>query len=324
MAQLRHRQNPEHFKKISIQCILYKRDNQQTTDTKSTLTQVKNPRNMNSFYSIIGKTNRTSSGKKVLNVFNVKSMSTVTSSTAASPIIELREYEIAPQYVAPYTQATSDASTLRKELLPMRLFSLPETGGKLNVATHMYYFEGGYEERNQRRKNMGTNKEWNAYLSSVRPFMMNQKSTIFVEAPLVANMEGICGLKPGNIEAFLQKSGTNESVDSSIIELRRYQLKLGYDTVPNFLELYGRGLPSKLNAPGTDPTTMLVTILYSEVGQLNEVIEVWRHGSTSAMERSRVAARAATEWKRSIADIAGLANIFTNTIHKPVSFSPLK
>lgn len=279
---------------------------------------------MNSFHSLLlGRSISISHGKKkFLNLFNPKSMSTLTSAT---PIIELREYEIAPQYVATYTRATSDASTLRKELSPMRLFSLPETGGKLNVATHMYYFEGGYEERNQTRKNMGMNMDWNTYLSSVRPFMMNQKSTIFVEAPLVKNMEGICGLKPGNIEAFLQRTGTtSETEDSSIIELRRYHLKLGYDTVPKFLEMYARGLPSKLNAPGTDPTTMLVTILYSEVGQLNEVIEVWRHGSTSAMERSRVAARAATEWKRSIADIAELANVFTNTIHKPLSFSPLK
>jgi hypothetical protein len=281
---------------------------------------------MNSSRSIIGKSSSISYCKnKLLNAFNIKTMSTFTANTSsATPIIELREYEIAPQYVAPYTQATSDASTLRKELLPMRLFSFPETGGKLNVATHIYYFEGGYEERNQKRKNMGTNNDWNDYLSTVRPFMMNQKSTVFVEAPLVANMEGICGLKPGNIETLLQKTGTSELPDSSIIELRRYQLKLGYDTVPKFLELYGRGLPSKLNAPGTDPTTMLVTILYTEVGQLNEVIEIWRHGSTSAMERSRVAARAATEWRRSIAEIAGLANVFTNTIHKPLLFSPLK
>jgi hypothetical protein len=50
-------------------------------------------------------------------------------------------------------------------------------------------------------------------------------------------------------------------------------LKLGYDTVPKFLSLYKAGLPSKLKAHGTDQTTSLVTFLYSEVGQLNEVIK---------------------------------------------------
>ena len=176
---------------------------------------------------------------------------------------------------------------------------------------------------------MGTNNpDWQAYLQSVQPFMVDQKSTIFVEAPLVSEIEGVCGLTPGTIEQQLydqQHSDDDASSSSdSILELRRYQLKLGYDTVPKFLELYGAGLPSKLTAPGTDPSTSLVTLLYSEVGQLNEVMEVWRHGSTSAMEQSRVAARGATEWKKSIAEIASLATVFTSTIHTPLSFSPLK
>jgi hypothetical protein len=246
------------------------------------------------------------------------------SSNISTPIIELREYNLSPQHVDSYNKATTNASLTRKELLPLRLFSLPETGGMLNVATHMYYFQGGFQERNERRKAMDTNSDWKAYLQSVKPFMVDQKSTIFVEAPLVSEIEGVCGLKPGNIEQLYDQHSDDASSSESILELRRYQLKLGYDTVPKFLALYGAGLPSKLNAPGTDPSTSLVTLLYSEVGQLNEVIEVWRHGSTSAMEQSRVAARGATEWKKSIAEIASLANVFTSTIHKPLPFSPLK
>ena len=113
--------------------------------------------------------------------------------------------------------------------------------------------------------------------------------------------------------------------DDPILEIRRYKLALGYDTVPTFMKIYEAGLPSKLEAEGTDPTTALITLLYSEVGRLNEVIEVWRHGGgTSAMETSRVAARAAGPWRDSIAQIAPLAIEFTSTIHKPTSFSPLK
>jgi len=255
---------------------------------------------------------------------NLVTLKRTMSSSVATPIIELREYHLFPQHVIPYTKATTDASTTRKDLLPLRLFSLPETGGDLNVATHMYYFQGGFEERNERRKAMGKNPDWTSYLQTVKPYMVNQKSTVFVEAPLVSEIEGVCGLKPGNIESSDQYSHGESSPEESIVELRRYQLKLGYDTVPKFLELYGAGLPSKLNATGTDPSTSLITLLYAEVGQLNEVIEVWRHGSTSAMEQSRVAARSATEWKKSIAEIASLANVFTSTIHKPLPFSPLK
>jgi hypothetical protein len=113
--------------------------------------------------------------------------------------------------------------------------------------------------------------------------------------------------------------------DDCILEIRRYKLILGYDTVPRFLSLYKAGLASKLNAQGTDPTTSLVTVMYSEVGRLNEVLEIWRHGAGArAMERSRVAARGAPEWRSAVAEIAGLAVDFTSTIHRPTSFSPLQ
>mmetsp|Transcript_17044 Transcript_17044/g.20812 ORF Transcript_17044/g.20812 Transcript_17044/m.20812 type:complete len:283 (+) Transcript_17044:137-985(+) len=242
-----------------------------------------------------------------------------------NPIIELREYELIPSQVPLYTTSTTKASDLRKSLTPLRLFTMPETGGQLNVATHLYYYNGGFEERNERRAGMGSSLEWKEYLNHARTCMVSQKSTIFVEAPLVSKTEGVCGLKPGSAESQLNMLAQDGSVidQDCIYEIRRYQLKLGYDTVPKFLKLYEDGLPSKLIAPGTDPTTSLVTLLYSEVGQLNEVIEIWRHGSMSAMEQSRVASRSAKEWRKAIAEIANLANVFTSTIHKPLSFSPL-
>jgi len=259
------------------------------------------------------------------------SSSSSPSSSAPTPIIELREYDLLPSQVPNYTRLTTQSSELRKTLTPLRLFTLPETGGGLNVATHFYYFGGGFEERNGRRKGMGQSDEWKEYLKFARPCMKSQKSTIFVEAPLVKEIEDVCGLAPGLAEAHLERifNSTGDNSDDAtnsdcIYEIRRYQLKLGYDTVPNFLSLYKAGLPSKLSAPGTDPTTALITLLYSEVGQLNEVIELWRHGSTGAMERSRVASRSAQEWRSSIAQIADLATVFTSSIHKPMSFSPLK
>lgn len=236
------------------------------------------------------------------------------------PIIELREYELLPSQVPNYTQLTTKSSDLRKNLTPLRLFTMPETGGLLNVATHFYYFKGGFEERNERRSQMGQSTDWKEYLKQARPCMKSQKSTVFTEAPLVSKIDNVCGL----FEIDTSATTTSAPAPGTIFEIRRYQLKLGYDTVPNFLSLYEAGLPSKLNAPGTDPTTSLVTLLYSEVGQLNEVIEIWKHGSTSAMETSRVASRSAQEWRDSIAQIADLATVFTSSIHKPLSFSPLR
>uniref|UniRef100_A0A7S2U5K2 NIPSNAP domain-containing protein n=1 Tax=Attheya septentrionalis TaxID=420275 RepID=A0A7S2U5K2_9STRA len=246
--------------------------------------------------------------------FSAVSMSS--SSSPVQPIVELREYDLSVKDVKNYLKLTTEAADLRLYLMPLRMFSLPETGGKLHVATHAYYYEGGYAERGKRRATMENNLEWKKYVKNARPCMLSQKSNIFVEAPLVGTVEGVCGLK--GIAHFPTQG------NDCILEIRRYQLKLGYDTVPKFLSLYGGGLTSKLAAPGTDPTTSLVTLLYTEVGSLNEVIEIWRHGDgTGAMERSRHAARNAPEWRSAIAEIADLAVSFTSTIHKPTTFSPL-
>lgn len=165
--------------------------------------------------------------------------------------------------------------------------------------------------KNAKRGEMGKNDKWKSYLSECRPYMKSQCSNIFVEAPLVNEMEGVKGLAEVAVGAG----------DDCILEMRRYKLILGYDTVPKFLSLYGAGLPSKLNAEGTDETTSLVTLMYSDVGRLNEVIEIWQHGNGTV---ARVAARGAWEWRSTIAEIAGLAVEFTSTIHRPTAFSPLR
>jgi hypothetical protein len=51
------------------------------------------------------------------------------SSSALTPIIELREYAIKPECSTAYVEATRKAYDLRKSLVPIRLFSFPDTGG---------------------------------------------------------------------------------------------------------------------------------------------------------------------------------------------------
>jgi NIPSNAP len=241
---------------------------------------------------------------------------------SSSPIVELREYQLYPEHAVRYMKLTEQAADLRKALVPLRWFSLPETGGPLlHVATHAYHYQGGLEERDERRPVMGRDPDWVAYLQQCRPCMMTQASTIWVEADLVERFS-LRGLRA---EADRGTPSIAPPENNAILELRRYQLKLGYDTVPEFLKLYEAGLPSKLQADGTDPTSELVTVMHTDVGPLNHVLEVWRHGSgTAAMNKSRAAARSADEWRRAIASIAGLAVSFTTAIHKPAAFSPLR
>lgn len=234
---------------------------------------------------------------------------------SSQPIVELREYDLIPQYSLKFMEESAATAELRKSLTPLRLFTQPETGGQLHVATHAYYYSGGIVERDGARKAMSKDPSWQAFIETTRPHIQSQKSTLFVEAPLVQtrNLPGLATIP------------SDQAGDDTIIEFRRYFLRLGYDTVPQFLELYDKGLPSKLDAAGTDPTTSLVTVIYSEVGRLNEVIEIWRHGNgVAAMEQSRAAARKALEWRSAIAEIANLALEFRATIHRPLPFSPIK
>jgi len=236
-------------------------------------------------------------------------------SASSSPLVELREYRLNCERAADYVKAASDFADLRKEIFPLRLFTVPETGGLLNVATHFYGYAGGHAERDAARSAQQSDARWRQYSKLSRPGVNEQHSLLFAEAPLVASF-GLHGMQDAACPGGNPAPGC-------IYELRRYQLRLGYDTVPRFLEAYGRGLPSKLGAAGTDATTSLVTLLYTEVGSLNEVIELWRHGGgTTAMEASRQAARGAKEWRNAIAEIAGLAVSFTSTIHRPLGFSP--
>jgi NIPSNAP len=259
------------------------------------------------------------SGRRLLST-SVSSKTAVAAS-ANRPIVELREYAIHPQHVADYRALTLQSSDLRMSLLPLRLFSLPETGGSLHTSTHAYYYAGGHAERDSKRLLASHNDAWQAYVASVLPAMASQSSSIWMEAHFSGAASQVI---PYGLAATTTPSDNTAASSRSILEFRRYQLKLGYDTVPQFLTLYNTGLPSKLHAPGMPPSTSLVTVLYSDVGRLNQVLEIWRHDDTHAMDASRAAARQAQEWQRAIADIANLALDFTTVIHKPEPFSPIR
>ncbi|KAL7524526.1 hypothetical protein ACHAXR_000609 [Thalassiosira sp. AJA248-18] len=264
-----------------------------------------------------------------------------TTSSSSSPIVELRQYQLHPSQTSLYTQRTIQSAPLRKNL-PLAFFGFPETGGiPLNTAVHLYRYPGGHVERSEQRSALAKKDDWKKYLGEVKACMMQQSSGIFVEAGLVNDFDEIKGLEhwvEKTDGANNNESDNKNSNNKGIIELRKYQLKLGYDTVPKFLELYSEALPSKLNAAGTHPTTQLVTILVSDVGSLNTVYEVWKHGGDEingqetsdafcgmrAMEQSRQASRGATEWRKGIAEIAELAMTFDTTILKPLEFSPLR
>jgi len=230
--------------------------------------------------------------------------------------VELRELELKPRRVLEFVAATTERAEAMRGVLPaLRLVTLPAAGGALNVATQFRSFPGGHAERDAARASEAGDARWRELHEATVAGVRRETSSLFVEAPLVRDFK-----LHGLFDAAHPGTGPTPGC---IYELRRYQLRLGYDVVPRFLELFSAGLPSKLGALGTDPTTSLVSLLYSDVGSLNEVIELWRHGGgTSAMEASRVAARSAAEWRGAVAEIAQLAVRFETAIHEPLPASP--
>ena len=183
--------------------------------------------------------------------------------------------------------------------------------------THWYAYPD-HAARDAARGGMPADPRWVEYLKTIRPCVDTQSSTIFVEAPLVETF-GLHGLKSEACPSGGHGVDDDDDDDDPIYELRRYQLKLGYDTVPTFMSHFAAGLPSKLAAPGTHPSTSLCSVLHSDIGSLNEVFEIWRHGAgTAGMMQSREAARSADEWKACIGAIAELAVSFRSTVHRPV------
>jgi hypothetical protein len=270
------------------------------------------------------------------------------------PCIELREDFVYPKSISTYQEILVASSKTKTHGIDdfLRFISRPVLGGDLNTVIHARYFEGGLkqwqqqqEEEEKRRQHYqqgdheGTNLPGFNLSNVVRQWqddellscIQSQRSTIFIEAPFINDFNGqIPGLNDLDVLKFLSsdhdENRDRRTVASTILEIRKYKLHLGYDTVPNFLKLYADGLPSKLNAQGTDESTTLLTLLYSEIGRLNEVIEIWRHGNgLQGMERSRVAARSAKEWRSAITQIAELAIEFKSTVHKPLTAcSPLQ
>ena len=156
------------------------------------------------------------------------------SGQSPTPIVELREYMLHPSDFKAYLQHTCDNSALRKSL-PLSFFGTPETGGRLNTALHLYNYRS-HSERLLKRSQLASNPDWHLYLEKVKCSMIQQSSEIYVEATSVTRkFEEVRGL-----QHFIDIDQENEDDGEpslGIVEMRKYELQLGYDTVPKFLDI---------------------------------------------------------------------------------------
>jgi len=234
-------------------------------------------------------------------------------STAKGPgFFELRQYDIKPDQIKFYLSETTKHAADRANAFNspgsrFLGFWSTEIGGNLNRVHHLYHYSD-YNTRDKVRAAAAANEGWNAYLAKVKPAMVSQQSSAFIEASTVLSS---CSL-PGALEW----KPPAESPLKVAYEMRVYQLQLGYNRVPDFLKLYGGGLPDKLRADKTGASE-LVTLLFSDSGPMNKVIEIWRHESMQRSLDSRVASREAAKWKEAIAGIAQEAMSFETWTLRP-------
>jgi hypothetical protein len=228
---------------------------------------------------------------------------------AFSAAVELREYSLKPSRAAAFQKLANASGALRKQLAPLRLFATSDAGGELNTVFHFYYHTS-LQSRADAARGLREHAQWSALEGDAAQCCDKQSCNIYAEAPFVAESYG--GMATEHIAA------TDRC--PAIYELRRYRLVLGYDTVPRFMDCFSSGLSSKLLA-SHEAGSRFCSLLYTEVGSLNEVVELWRHNGVSGMEQARVLSRQSQPWKKAVARIAPLALSFSNTLLTPAPFS---
>eukprot|EP00746_Dinoflagellata_sp_MGD_P010262 gnl/MRDRNA2_/MRDRNA2_121125_c0_seq1.p1 gnl/MRDRNA2_/MRDRNA2_121125_c0~~gnl/MRDRNA2_/MRDRNA2_121125_c0_seq1.p1 ORF type:complete len:265 (+),score=42.92 gnl/MRDRNA2_/MRDRNA2_121125_c0_seq1:71-865(+) len=231
---------------------------------------------------------------------------------------ELTQFEVQPSRLRSFLAQSEAAYGLQKRVFPSWLGTWSVDVGQSLGRVYSLRGWADYAERDAALAASILDSEWQQFVDSYEPSLVSSASSIFVEATDTLNEAGLQGLSKCILPPL-------EDGVQSALEMRTYQLQLGYTTVPKFLELYGVGLKDKLAADQTGQST-LISLLYSEAGAapLNTVVELWYHRSLHGGQVSRAASRSAPEWKKAIGEIAKLAITFNSQVLRAVGPSPLR
>ena len=240
---------------------------------------------------------------------------------------ELRRDQVIPSALHAYLDEHNQTADERRKLLPgWKGTWKTEVGGSVHQVHHLYQWDD-FDQRDRIREIAEDHPAWYADsdthvsdmdnvmpLPSLRQKLSASESVLMLEATDALHA---CGL-PGAAGFPLR---LNEHSAGVAWEMRTYQLVLGYHTVPKFTELYAEGLRDKLAADDSGASE-LVTLLYSDCGPLNVVVELWRHESIQRAQESRAASRKAAKWKHAIGEIAKISTSFSTLYMRPLRASP--
>jgi hypothetical protein len=195
-------------------------------------------------------------------------------------------------------------------------FFQTETGGDVNRVTHVYRYEN-YDERDRVRGGMARDAEWVNFLRESKSALRSQTSEIFLEAAKATTAAGL------GVNDMVRRAAQDGARAPGVFELRRYQLELGYNPIPKLIDHLASGLPSKIQSD-KDKKGELCGMFYSDVGKLNQFVELWRYDSYQDHIRVREAARGASAWRAAIGEIAPMVQMFDTQLLKPVGLSPIQ
>ena len=195
-------------------------------------------------------------------------------------------------------------------------FFRTDLGGDVNRVTHVYRYEN-YDDRDRVRAVMAHDAAWLQFLRASKPALRSQHSEIFLEAQQATAAAGL------GLNDMVRRAAQDGARTPGVFELRRYQLELGYKAIPTLVEHIARGLPSKM-ASDSEKKGELCGMFYSDVGKLNQFVELWRYDSMQDHIRVREAARGATQWRQAIGEVAPMVQMFDTQMLKPLGLSPMK
>jgi hypothetical protein len=240
------------------------------------------------------------------------------STSSDAGLIEIREYTLKPEGFIDFIKISEEFSSARKERLPFLGMFTADIGACLHKVTHIYHY-ASFTQRDEIRAACIKDPRFQQYVKLSRPHVQYQENKMMKEA--VGLYEA---LKMPHTRDFAPPPKPSSPPSSpsplSTYEYRSYQLKPGHTMVPDLVKSFSKGLPDKVKAdPGNG---VPVAFLYSDVGRLNNVVEIWRYTSHQACVDAREAARKATVWRQALLEVGPNVEHFDTAFLRPVSFSP--
>lgn len=231
--------------------------------------------------------------------------------------LELREYTLQPKHFADFINISTERSDLRQRLLPFLGMFTCDLGGTLNRVVHLYHYND-FDERDSTRRAAAQDPQWKQYVHDSRNFVAHQESSVYLPAVPVLHA---AHARP--IHSVLQSSSSPRPPlwPPPMYELRTYQLSPGYGSVPKLIQAFQKGIPHKIAA---DKSSELIYFGYTDVGILNNVIELWRYPSAAGCMQARQSARKVAEWKEAIGAITPGVQTFRSSFLHPLPFSRLQ